>query len=346
MQPLDKSGGPRSTAIRNWIVRSSPRLSLRGRPLSLAMRGKVSSILDYPRRTLDPAIWDLEKDPPILREETKDRIIGRLLGFLTAKDYIRPELWIKGFYFIGSAATVQYRKTTDMDVNIVVDWDIYREVMGKEGDDKELSKEIVRELRLELNGEPLPGTMHPLDYWIRPNSELPISDAVYSVLEGVWIVPPPDIPESFLPSEEFGPERAKAEKIMLRVDQELGRTRRGVIDYNLLKEYLEEASPDVRETLEGILEEKVLVIEEDLEVLAEEWNQILEGRREAFRAVDDDEDGLVSLQLSRSWAPSNIQFKYLERYRYKNLLAKLRQIMEDGLAKEEIPEVAELLGTT
>ena len=78
---------------------------------------KFASILDEPRETLDPEIFDLESEEqaPKIRSDVREEILSKLyeLG-VDPSDY-------KAVYFIGSSASFQYDKSSDIDITVITD---------------------------------------------------------------------------------------------------------------------------------------------------------------------------------------------------------------------------------
>lgn len=77
----------------------------------------TESVLDYPRTILCPQVWDKNNK---LLPEVKREILKR---FDAWKKEMAPDMKVKEMYILGSITTYQYNKTSDIDVNFLVDWE-------------------------------------------------------------------------------------------------------------------------------------------------------------------------------------------------------------------------------
>jgi len=304
---------------------------------------KKASILDYPQKHLDPEMWDLSGDLPKLKKDVKTLIIKRFIDYLREVGINNPELWCKGFYYTGSTATYRYLKTSDIDIHVEVDWDIYKEnnLNKAKDDNEEMQKELLKVFWNTLNKEKLPGTSHPLTYYILSAKEsvLTQGEEAYDILNDKWIVSPQKMPENLDVSDKIKLLQDKAENIMKKLDEELGKTKRDLIDYNILKELVSSYEGD-KEDIQKLVEKKLEDIEQGLKQLQKENEQIHEERNKAF--YDGQEP--IEKGLSKNWTPGNILFKLIERYRYLDILRKIKHIIKDDqVTEEETKELEDVL---
>ena len=71
-----------------------------------------------------------------------------------------------------------------------------------------------------------------------------------------------------------------------------------------------------------------------IEKMVEEYNNIKEERSTSYKEGPKDD---------RHKAPGNIRFKFLEKYRYMDMLKKLKSLFKDGIDPSEVEDVAETL---
>jgi len=302
------------------------------------VRVVLGSILDYPHRSLDEDVWDVSGDEPKLREEAADEIINRFMDAWESRDY--DSEWVLRFEFLGSMATLQYNRFSDIDINVVIDRPAVENSLGLDGSDEEF-KDFRRPIARELNGQDYADTLHPVNYYIVGEDFVPSPDAIYDINTGVWEKPYPELPFDFDPDKEFKDVRETVQVTMDNLDLMLAETKRDLIDYDLILEALEGLGSTEQAFLAEKLHDKLLEIESGIEDLAKEYVDIRDTRNELF--LRDDSDGLLSYEHSKNWAPENVQEKYLDRYKYISVLQKLREIAEDGVVPEEIDEIEDVL---
>ena len=133
------------------------------------------SILDIPRNTLDPKVFQFEDGkPPILNPAIKRQIQSDISNF----EALIP---ITAVQIVGSILTRTYSANCDIDVNLA----IYRE------DVDDMMQGKLSTIMKRLNGKLAVGTMHPINYYLlfkEPNPDR--FDAVYDVAGERWIKEP------------------------------------------------------------------------------------------------------------------------------------------------------------
>ena len=80
-----------------------------------------ASIIDYPRRTLDPQVWDLTGDLPMLNADVKTKIMGHFFEGLE-KRYpgVQWNEFLGDMNITGSIGTYQWVGSSDVDVHVIV----------------------------------------------------------------------------------------------------------------------------------------------------------------------------------------------------------------------------------
>jgi predicted nucleotidyltransferase len=105
------------------------------------------SLLDKPKINLSPALF---------MENEKMRPDVRIYIFEDINSFLQPGT-IAGVYLLGSMAGRQYNEESDIDIELVL----------RPGLKRENYKEYVK----KFNGRLLPGTKHPINYYVTGFSE-------------------------------------------------------------------------------------------------------------------------------------------------------------------------------
>lgn len=288
-----------------------------------------SSIIDYPRETLDSKIWDITVDPPIMKEEIKKEIMTTLVEGLRSHGYLFEEI-ISSVHITGSIGTLQYIRGTDLDVHLIPQ----EGLLGEDFD------EVQNIIRKELSGWTAGNSDHVVNYYLQSERLQELrGDVLYILDSDDWIIRPEDVPMEYDPYETY-PEVWKGTKdILNKFTMEIGELQRDIKDIDILKNYIENLGPEERKSVELKLEQKLQEIEEDLDVISEGFTEVHERRKESYR------EEALSLNTyeeewrqSLSWAPGNVTFKFLERYGILAILANLRYIEKKDLPLEEQSE--------
>jgi len=288
-----------------------------------------ASIIDMPHRTLDQKIWNLDVDPPIMREDIKDEIMVTLIEGLRSFGY-RYEEVISSAHLTGSIGTTQYVGGTDLDVHLIPQ--------------KELSEENFDEIqsifRKELSGWTVGDSNHVVNYYLQKErlQEL-FGDVLYIMSTDDWIIRPEEISMKYDPYEEYSEVWLGTRKIIDEFMMGIGELQRDLTDVDILREYIDSLDENQRKAIEKKLENKLKEIEEDLDLIAENFTEVHEGRKKSY--VEEELSMLNygdEYRQSLSWAPGNIQWKFLERYGLANLLANIRYIEKKDLPLEEQSE--------
>jgi bifunctional non-homologous end joining protein LigD len=311
-----------------------------GKPIKFLKKRKkrpveviTSSVLDYPRGTLDPAVWGYEEgsNVPKLRSEVKETIIKEFRDW-TELAGIRVQLedWVKEFLIIGSTATTQWKETCDIDVSVVINTDVIASSGIAPSDivsGESVASWLGIQVALGLNGYKI--AQHPVNYWVE-SSEKPIdmADAVYNLDSDTWIKPPPKVPEEFDPEKAFADIWKEAKDQANGFDVSLGELKRDIADFVALKEYRGKVSSDMLSWVDERLEAKSAEIADDVCALLRDFRHICESKEEAFSAA-----GTVTpegrLYFSRNWLPAVLVWKWLDKYQYLKLLKEILHVYKE-----------------
>ncbi|MHA1833225.1 MAG: 2'-5' RNA ligase family protein, partial [Candidatus Baldrarchaeia archaeon] len=303
---------------------------------------KRASILDEPRASLDSAIWDIGADDlPMLKPDIKLHIIENFLAYVSKYGgYIKPEQFVKNMFYTGSTATYTYNDASDIDIHVIVDWiDLAALNPDKaKKDPNEMWRELHDVFWWTLNKVKLPGTKHPLTYYVMPPGDekklVDQKEELYDMGHDVWLVPPGKAVN--LTEEVIDPALEEAAEFMARINQHIADARKGVIDYALLNEVI---TPENAADRYAQIADKLDEIDTNLKALKQEYAELKQKRKDAF----DSNDSLV--EGNSNYSLGNIIFKLVERYKYMDVLRKIKQITDDvDLRPDQVTEVADALG--
>jgi len=276
------------------------------------------SILDAPQENLDPVIWDISKDTPQLHEDVTSEVVGRLHDWMASRGYTSNAL--RGLYLIGSEATLQYSPISDLDIDVLIDPEL---VGGDEGFEELVQLSVFSS---ELNGVPLGDTKHPVNYFFR-DADVPLAEAeaIYDIFNFVWIQTPPELPPIFDPQDYFAEVIGYAKVVAEKVDTTLAETRQLLSDYF---EFGEEEAIRQR-------------IEQNVESLVDLLYVLRERRHKAFES----QDIAIPYGFSRNWMPSNVVYKFLEKYEYIKILMELERLYSLGDSSVEPRDVRRVINS-
>jgi predicted nucleotidyltransferase len=184
------------------------------------------SIIDIPRKTYAPAVFDKENTPnPVIKPSVISMIEKQLAEF--EKDY--PVL---KYTLIGSILTKRYRKDADLDINILFD------VPADKAEDERLrlSKKYLSSSNPDnIQGKLIPNTEHPVNYYFLTDEKTyddqnGKADAVFDIKNQKFVKRPEDyVFDMELYLKDFN---AKVHEI----DILKGELKRDIIDYDELSE--------------------------------------------------------------------------------------------------------------
>jgi len=305
-------------------------------------QAKMASILDEPRAELDPAIWSIGEDNlPFLKPDVKIHIVKNFFDYISQfGGYNYTEEFVKNMFYTGSTATYTYADKSDIDIHIVVDWNDLAALNPDKArkDPKEMWQELHDIFWWTLNKQKLPGTKHPLTYYVMPPGEekklVEQKEEIYDIGHSCWIIPPGKAVN--LTEEVIDPALKEANEFMERIESHISDARKGVIDLTLLQEVI---TPENAADRYMRIVDKIKEIDGHLKELKEEYAMLKKKRQDAFEKGDSLVGG------NSNWSMGNIIFKVVERYHYMDVLRKIKRITDDmDLAPDQIPDVAEALG--
>ena len=276
------------------------------------------SIIDIPRQKYAPGVFDdADTNNPKLKQSVRDIILNQI-------DKFQEKYPVKKYSLIGSILTKKYRDDADLDINILFD--------VPEEDREEARKELASSLR-NINGELVPGTQHPINYFVITDPELKkkndaMADGVYDIDENEFVRRPTE--------DTFDPEKYEADfqKKVKEIDVVKGELARDLIDYEELKGLSTDDVLNLQDKINSKLEE----IEDSIEVLVDIGDDVVKQRQSAFN--DDMTPEEIRQFGKKHKLPKNIIYKYLEKYHYLKFYKKCKDILEDGKVTDD--EIAKL----
>ena len=267
------------------------------------------SIIDIPRRTYAPGVFDDEDtDNP----KIKDSVL-RIINDTIKKEYT-PFGDVKRVVLIGSIITKRYRADADLDLDIFIELNDSSE---------EMRRKLVSKTMGELNGKLIPGTKHPINYYVQVNKK--VSDEHIEEADGVFDVRENKFtkrPEEF----DFSPNLylKDFQKQVDKIDILKGELKRDIIDYDELIDLKTGEIRDLEKKVKGKLDE----IEESLKSLSDIGNKVDSDRKSAF--LDDMTPDEIKTFSIKNRLPANVIYKMLEKYHYTTFLKKCKKILDDG----------------
>ena len=272
------------------------------------------SIIDIPRRTYAPAVFDdANTDNPVIKPSVKRQIDIQLKEFETDYPIIKTGL-------IGSILTHRYRADADLDINVL--FDVPEDKQEEER--TRLSKKYLSASNPDnIQGKLIPGTKHPINYYFLTDKQAyddqeKKADAVFDMETNKFVKRPEDFTfdmELYLKGFQ---------KKVQQFDMEKGELKRDIIDYDELKELKPNEILNLQDKINSKLEE----IEGDLERIKDIGDVVDAERRAAFDK-DMTPDEIKTFGI-KNRLPKNVVYKLLEKYHYLKFYKKCKAILDDG----------------
>lgn len=255
------------------------------------------SVLDPVKKERCPDIFDKNGR---MHLKVKNFIIDTFMNWKDELD--NCEFTVKGIYLIGSSASYQYTDTSDVDITIVSE------------DFDESNRDVVRMLP---NGNNLPGTERPVNYFIRPDLAERLAENIYDINNHKWIKE--SDPEEISVPQSYILELAKF--FMNAVDLTISEYERDKVSY------LEYKALDP-EKVDISAEERLEVMNKKLEELKADLDSIRIGNhliRGFVHDAYDSEDNYFRINIevpNKTLAPqrsvNNLVYKCLEKFGYRD----------------------------
>jgi nicotinic acid mononucleotide adenylyltransferase/predicted nucleotidyltransferase len=277
------------------------------------------SVIDIPRRTYAPNVFDDEgTSDPKIKANVKAMIDKQVQEFEKEYPVIKTTL-------IGSILTKRYRNDADLDINVLFDVPEDK----REEERLRLSKKFLSSSNPDnIQGKLIPGTKHPINYYIITDRETYDSqnekaDAVFDIESNRFIKRPEDFTFDInLYLKDF-------EKKVQEIDVIKGELKRDVIDYDDLKELEPSDVRDIKDRVNA----KVQEIKKDLQDIIDIGDKVDAERRAAFdRDMTPDEIRAYGI---KNRLPKAVIYKMLEKYHYITFFKRCKEILDDGEVSDD-----------
>lgn len=266
----------------------------------------TESILDPVKDTLAPEIWMSNgKLKPSVKSFIVKRIEVWLQGMTSKK--------LKGVYILGSITGYQYGPDTDIDTNIVVD----------------ISDERLKELtKLLPNGHNVPGTDHPVNYYMVNNLKADWyenADGIYDVVNDKWIrkqdkkeITKADTATNFKAVSEI------ARFFIIGIDAAISEYNMDVASYKTFKNYYEDTNDKIeKEDLKENMMQKLFEITADIDGILIAHHMVHSLRKEVFAGKHQVEIKTEIKAKNTNMSINNLIYKYMEKLDYFDKIAKI-----------------------
>jgi predicted nucleotidyltransferase len=278
----------------------------------------IESIIDIPRRTYAPGVFD---DADTYNPKLKQSVINIIKNDI--EKHIEPYGEIERVYIIGSILTKTYRNDADVDIDIV----IKPNAVGEEKIEK-VRRELVKKFMGEINGKNIPGTKHPINYYIQVDRQisddhLKNADGHFDVLNNMF-TKVPNIPKFNINLYIKG-----FSKRIQEIDIIKGELKRDIIDYDELKSLSVDDVLNLQEKIKDKLEE----IEDSITKIKDIGDDLSLKRKEVFLKGMTPEE--IKTYGVANNMPVNVIFKLLEKYHYITFYKKCKEILDDGIVTDD-----------
>jgi len=255
---------------------------------------RVASAIDYVRPTMEPHIWDLAKQPPLLNPAVKTHLLKTFKDTLIENGFPDPLKWVTHLYLSGSATSYNYQEDGDLDIDVLVD-QIQEDQFNK----------IQSILDTNCRKIEVPGTHLTYSFMLLKPEDFPAADGVYDIFENRWVHGPYKIPENFDPDETFARQKIIALDIMKKIEELL-------LGAEIIVKELEKIDQYIK--LHGKLSgKKIIHLRNLFEICFQlyKWRKYLWDMQEA--AKDRINPTYPAFDYSIDWDEKYIIFKYIAR---------------------------------
>ena len=278
------------------------------------MKTFLESIIDIPRRTYAPGVFDdADTSNPKIKESVKALIDKQIAEF--EKEYPVVKMGL-----VGSILTKRYRNDADLDINVL--FDVPKD--KREDERIRLSKQFLSVSNPDnIQAKLIPGTKHPINYYLITDMKIyqdqeDKADAVFDIENNKFTKRPDDF------NFDVGLYLKDFQKKVDEIDVVKGELKRDIIDYDELKELKPNDILDLQDKINGKLEE----IEDGIVDIIKIGDTVDAERRAAFD-TDMTPDEIKKYSI-KNRLPKNVVYKMLEKYHYLKFWKKCKKILDDG----------------
>jgi predicted nucleotidyltransferase len=273
------------------------------------------SVLDPAHKKLSNEIWS--EDGEKIKKENKKFILDNFYKWVDKIGLDKDK--IGKIVVVGSTTTFQYTDNSDIDVNIIID----------------LSDDKIREYgRMLPNGNNLPGTKHPVNYYLsNDEKQFEVKQAIYDLNKDKWVkkakLSDVKVPYSYV--------LEIAKFFMDGIDERIQAYERTQMELEIYKTYLKEkddinVDPD---HIQKMISHKELQSKATLDAIHVAHKLAKSFRKKAFED-DYEPDFLINIEAKNpDFSVNNMVYKELERFGYLERLDKYEKIRDKVLDKKE-----------
>lgn len=268
------------------------------------IRKLLESVLDPVHKHLNTQVFDSNGK---IKEDVSDYILENFIEWWTKLKYDQD--LIENVIMIGSITGYQYTDSSDIDVNVQV----------------KLDDDEIKELGVLLpNGNLLPNTQHPVNYYLTNNSSaIENADGAYDLLDDKWIkqTDKEDIKIPYSYALEI------AKFFMDGLDQRFSEYERDNHELEIYKSYLDNEDLETnKDEIQQKIELKEQEIKADLDAIHVGHKMLRAFRHEAFDEGYEP-DFLINIEMIKpNKSINNIVYKLMEQFGYLDKLNKYKEL--------------------
>ena len=280
------------------------------------------SILDDPRDTLCPEVWNLQSNPLVLTDKAQ-RKIDDIIQWVQSK-YNFNDLSV---YIIGSICSNSYSEDSDIDI------DFCSLEMFEDDTNEDIVKDFSWKFKKNFNDnymEKFPeqskiGT-HPIEVYFEVNPfQCFMSVGCYNVLEKKWEVGPQQKDKGFDPVSEY------YSSAMKQVDRILKDIRTTIFElYEIAFVSKKSNNNSFKDQMKAKIKEKLedaVTLYDSMKNVRSNFQKPCKSKEEALKRREDKKRHIV-----------NAAFKFLEKFGYMSILKDFVQLRYDIEADELVIE--------
>jgi hypothetical protein len=289
------------------------------------------STASFPSEDLPLDIWDKVDDTYKIKADLKANILDALSQY--------PEIPLldvaKSIKVVGSIGTNLYDEDADIDIHIEPNSEFLE---GKTEEDlAEIQRDVMNWFKNEREAKGWFVLNHPYEVYLQLN---PIqdyfSDTVYDLMSDEWIKSPKKYDMSYNPYTQYGDIFTELDEAVAPADVLLGKIHRDVRDIKRLQDKNQEKT--LKDQYDGI-EQSILALKD----CKEQWRLIR--RRNSAEVPSELPEDPETLQHPDEWKRDNTIFKFLDQYKYFDVVNKLSNLLDDSdhLVLESVDQIPTIL---
>jgi len=186
--------------------------------LWIKTREKKASAIDYPRPTMFKGLWDIQKNPPILKSSTKTCILFHLFTSLNKYGFNNPMRWVFKIIMTGSATGYNYKEKGDVDVDVLYSIKTLRKYHPEYNNFSDTDLHDYIQKILDTNRDTkVTGSEMTLSFMLLNIEDKVHGDNIYDILSNRWLKQSPKLPLTFDPDKAFKKQKEIADYIVSEI---------------------------------------------------------------------------------------------------------------------------------